>query len=76
MLMTQMFYKKLRDVAIRYEYETGTDNSNILRDLTTQDLQLVGKTIHEIFNIPLGLPPNVKIDIKLLLSQSNLFCKK
>ena len=57
MLMTLMFYKLLRGMAIRYEYKTETHSSNILRDSATIDLQLVGKINHEIPNILQWLPP-------------------
>ena len=50
MLMTPMSHKLLKDTAIGYEYKTDTDTRNILRDATTKDLHLVGKTNHEIFN--------------------------
>jgi len=63
--MTPISYKRLKGSAIGYEYRTNTDATNILRDVTTKDLYLVGKTKHEIFNIPQWLPLNVKIDIKL-----------
>ena len=49
---------------------------DILREVTPDDLHLVGKTKHEIFNIPKLMPPNVKIDIKLQLSPSNFIFLK
>ena len=35
MLMTPMFYKLLRGIAIRYEYKVDTETSNNLEDATT-----------------------------------------
>ena len=64
-------------MAFEYEYKTGTDISNILRDVKTKGLHLVGEMNHEIFNIPQWLPPKVKIDIKLQLTPSNfIFVKR
>ena len=74
--MAPMSHYKLRGLAIGYEYRTDTDATNILRDVTTKDLHLVGKTNHEIFIIPKWLPPNVKMDIKLQLALSNYILKK
>ena len=61
-----------------YEYKTETDSANALREATTREceLLLVGKTNHEIFNIPQWLPPNIKVDIKLTLAPSNFILRK
>ena len=69
--MTPMSYKLLKGLVIEYQYKTDTDTSNMLRDAATKDLHLVGKVSHEIFNIPQGLPPNVKINLKLRFPPSN-----
>ena len=71
MLMTPISYKLLRDMAMGYEYKTDTDKNNLLRNATTRDLHLVGKINHKIVTIPQWLLPNVKIDIKLELTQSS-----
>ena len=63
--------EKLIGMTIGYEYKTDTDTSNILRDVVTNDLHLVWKINHEIFNIPQWLPLHFKIDIKLQLPPSN-----
>jgi hypothetical protein len=76
MLKTLMSYKELRGLAIGYEHKSDTDTGNILRDVTTKDLHLVGKLNHEKFNIPQWLPSNVKIDIKLQLALSNSILQK
>ena len=63
-------------MAIGYKHKTSTDTSNILRDVTTKDLHLVGKINHEIFNITQYLPPKVKIDIQFEHAPSNFFCEE
>ena len=35
-----------------YEYETETDTTNAHGAVTTRELNLVGRTKHDIFNIP------------------------
>ena len=58
-------------MAIGYEYKTDIDTSSIFRDITTKGLPLVGKTNHEIINIPQRLPSKLKIEIKLQLAPAN-----
>ena len=74
--MTPMSYKKLRGLAIGYEYRTDTNTSSIIRVLTTKDLHLVGKINHEIFNILNGCLPMLRLIIKLQLAPSNLILQK
>jgi len=74
--MTPMSIKFLRGMAFGNEYKTDTYTSNILRDATNKDLNLVGKINFEIFNIPQWLPPNVRINIKLQLAPSNFILRK
>ena len=57
-LMTLGCYKKLRKLAIWYEYKTDSDTSNVLKEATTSDLHLVGKINHEISHIPKWMPLN------------------
>ena len=45
MLMNSMSYLKLRDLAIGLERKMNTDTNNILRDVRTKALHLVGKLI-------------------------------
>jgi len=47
-----------------------SDNTNILRKVTTSDSHLVGKIDHKIFNIPQWMLPNIKIDINLKFNPS------
>jgi len=53
----------------------NTDTTNILSEVTTSGLHLARKIIHEKFNIPQGMPPNVMIDIKLQLAPSNFILR-
>ena len=69
--MTSESYKKLRGLAIGYEYKKDTDTTNILREVTTSALHLIGKISREVFNIPQWMPPNLKIDIKSELALSD-----
>ena len=74
--MTPISYKKLKDMAIGYEYKTDTETSNMLRDETAKDLHLGGKINHYMFKyISMG-PPNVKIDTKLQLAPSRFILQK
>ena len=76
MLMTPKSYKELRGTSNGYEYITDTNSTDALKNATTSDLHLVGKTYYEIFNIPQWLPPNIKLDIKLTLALSNFILRK
>ena len=76
MLMTPISYKKLRSVAFGYEYKTDIDTTNILKDVTTKDINLVRSTNPEILDIPPWMPPNAKIDIKLHLAPSHFILQK
>ena len=73
--MTPKSHKKLRGLAMKYQYKMDTNTVNTLRAVTTSDLHLVRKINHEIFNIQQWMPPNVKIDIMPQLGASNLILR-